>query len=148
MRSLFLAALYVVVVPGLVRGVTPTGAELDERRRWVSSAFEGITEKFDQNDRPHLTVLENHDVVQKNARGSKPLRLGQDSYTSGLYCHASSKVVLRDLPAPAKRFTATIGVVRSTETVTRSPLSSSNDSSGICNCGAEFAVMAVSQIEG
>src|SRR5436189_79720 len=89
-------------------------AEIDKqnlRQRWVASAFDGAAEKdFDQNDRPSLGVVENHDPVQRNARAGKPLKLGDKQYTSGLFCHANSKVVLRNLPAPVMRFAALAGV--------------------------------------
>jgi alpha-galactosidase len=54
-------------------------------------------------------VLANHGPVQKNARGEKPLRIGEQDYSRGLYCHAFSKIIVR-LPGPGERFTAAVGV--------------------------------------
>ena len=43
-------------------------------------------------------------------RAGKPLNLNSKQYTSGLYCHANSHVVLRGLPAANVRFSAIAGV--------------------------------------
>ncbi len=86
--------------------VTPQ--ELDEAARWSGARFEGIAEPA-ATPTPGLVVLANHDPVQKNARGGRPMRLGTASYTRGLYCHATSKVMVH-LPGPGDRFMAVAGV--------------------------------------
>src|SRR4051812_44432375 len=87
---------------GVVRGPL----EMAEARRWTAAKFEGRAEKIE--DEPGLLVLENHGPVQVNARGGEPLRIGAKQYTKGLYCHASSKIVVR-LKKPGKLFTSEIG---------------------------------------
>jgi len=57
----------------------------------------------------YLEVLANHDPVIRNARGPRPLTLGQIPYTRGLYCHANSRVVVH-LPGAGRAFTALAGV--------------------------------------
>jgi alpha-galactosidase len=54
--------------------------------------------------------------VQVNNRGGRPLRIGAKPYTAGLYCHASSRVVVR-LPAAGKSLQATVGVDSNEQTV-------------------------------
>jgi len=58
---------------------------------------------------PGVDVLANHDPVLQNLRDGRPLKIGDRSFTRGLYCHANSKVVVR-LPGPGKRFTAAVGL--------------------------------------
>ncbi len=76
-------------------------------RRWAAAKFEGRADTEDLG--PGYVVLANHDPVQRNARGGRPLNLAGKSFTRGLYCHAQSRVVVR-LPGPAKTFHAIIGV--------------------------------------
>lgn len=64
---------------------------------------------------PGLIVLANHDPVQKNSRGGKPMKIGKTEYVRGLYCHAVSKIVVR-LPSPGKTFTAVVGVDSNNQT--------------------------------
>ena len=89
------------------RAVTVTPDELAEARRWTAARFEGVVPG--QPAEPALVVRANHDPVQKNARGGKPMRLVDRQFTRGLFCHAPSKIVVR-LPAPGTTFTAIIGV--------------------------------------
>ncbi|MHB1038489.1 MAG: NPCBM/NEW2 domain-containing protein [Pirellulales bacterium] len=56
-----------------------------------------------------LLVLANHDPVWRNGRGPKPMKMGRTEYVRGLYCHATSKVVVH-LPSPGKEFSALVGV--------------------------------------
>jgi alpha-galactosidase len=89
------------------RAVTVTPDELAEARRWTAARFEGVVP--DQPAEPALVVRANHDPVQKNARGGKPMRLVDRQFTRGLFCHAPSKILVR-LPAPGRTFTALVGV--------------------------------------
>src|SRR4051794_15823347 len=74
-------------------GIVTGPLEMAEGRRWAAAKFEGRAEKIE--DEPGLLVLENHGPVQPNARGGEPLRIGDKQYARGLYCHASSKIVVR-----------------------------------------------------
>ena len=56
-----------------------------------------------------LEVLANNDPVHLNAKAGKPMKIGAQEFTRGLYCHAVSRVVVR-LPGPGKTFTAIVGV--------------------------------------
>jgi hypothetical protein len=81
--------------------------ELAEARQWAAAKFEGVVQP--PAVEPALVVLANHDPVQKNARAGKPMRIVDQEYTRGLYCHAYSQVMVR-LPGPGQRFTAIVGV--------------------------------------
>jgi alpha-galactosidase len=81
--------------------------EMNDAHRWAAARFQGVVEPVKVE--PGLLVLANNDPVQKNARAGKPMRIADRQYTRGLYCHATSKIVVR-LPGPAKEFTATAGV--------------------------------------
>ena len=74
---------------------------------WCDSVFAGKTATVAES--PHLVVDANHDPVQRNTRGGKPLKLKSAEFTRGLYCHAVSKVRVRGLKAMAK-LEAVIGV--------------------------------------
>ena len=102
----------------------PTQAEMRTKRQWVDrrllecrfapaeaapAAPLGVTSALG------LTVLANNDPVIRNGRGGRPLRLGDTSYTRGLYCHAVSKVVVR-LPGPGKTFSAVVGLDHNDDT--------------------------------
>ena len=56
-----------------------------------------------------LVVLSNYGPVQKNGRDGQPLRIGNQTFTRGLYCHAISKILVR-LPGAGQSFTATVGI--------------------------------------
>ncbi|MCC6487489.1 MAG: NPCBM/NEW2 domain-containing protein [Candidatus Hydrogenedentes bacterium] len=98
---LFLAALSAVELPDV------TGAEMEELRLWTSAKFEGTA--LTPPARPGIEVWYNHGPVQANARGGKPMHLGETAYNRGLYCHAPSKLTVR-LSKPGVRFEARAGV--------------------------------------
>ena len=89
------------------RATVPTAGEMSEARRWAAAKFEGVPDTSEPA--AGLYVLANHDPVQANSRGNRPLRIGEQQYTRGLYCHAVSKIVVW-LPGAGKTFTATAGV--------------------------------------
>ncbi|MBP8132143.1 MAG: alpha-galactosidase [Candidatus Hydrogenedentes bacterium] len=103
MLSVLLASLAL----DFVAGVSPTPAELAEARQWTAAKFEGVSET--PAPEAWLEVIENHGSVQPNARGGKPLRLGDRESRTGLYCHAPSAIIVR-LPSPGARFEALAGV--------------------------------------
>ncbi len=84
-----------------------TQSEMAEARRWTAAKFGGVqaAAAFESG----LVVLANHGVVQRNARGGRPMHILDQEYTRGLYCHAPSKIIVR-LPGPGARFTALAGV--------------------------------------
>ena len=106
LRDPFILSL-LVTIAARGAGVVVTPAELAEARRWSAAKFEGVPAAAAAE--PALVVLANHGPVQKNARGDRPLHLGEKEYPRGLYCHAPSKLIVR-LPGPGARFTAIAGV--------------------------------------
>ncbi len=99
----------VLLLAGMRGGMSqaPRAEDLAECRSWVAAKFEGVVPT--RPIAPGLVVLANHGVVQKNARGGRPMKIVDKQYTRGLYCHAVSKVVVR-LPSPGKCFSAVAGV--------------------------------------
>ncbi len=73
--------------------VAPTEFELGEAARWAAAKFEAVADTAKPS--PGLYVLANNDPVQLNARAGKPMRIADQSYSRGLYCHAMSKVIVR-----------------------------------------------------
>ncbi len=105
-RLLLLASLF-FLRPCLASAPAPTESEQMDAARWATAKFRAEAESSQPG--PGLYVLANHDPVQLNARAGKPLRLAGRTYSRGLYCHATSKVVVR-LPAKGAEFTAVVGV--------------------------------------
>ncbi len=64
---------------------------------------------------PGLDVYANNDPVILKARGKSPLKIGDRTFSHGLYCHAVSKVVVH-LPSPGKRFSARAGLDHNEDT--------------------------------
>ncbi len=87
--------------------VAPTEFELDEAARWAAAKFKAVAHAA--RPAPGLYVLANNDPVQLNARAGKALRIAGDPYRRGLYCHASSRLVVR-LPGRGAEFNAVAGV--------------------------------------
>ncbi len=102
--------------------VTP--AEMQSKDQWVKthlleSEFTALGAQPSQapvTPEPGLDVYANNDPVIPNSRGGQPLRIGEKTYSRGLYCHAVSKVVAT-LPGPGKRFTAEVGLDRNDDTL-------------------------------
>ena len=83
------------------------GDELAETRRWVAAKLQGQS-KWELPG-SGLTVVANYGTVQKNGRGDGPLRIDDETFERGFYCHAASKILVR-LPSPGKTFLARVGV--------------------------------------
>ena len=64
---------------------------------------------------PGLDVYANHDPVIQNGRGDKPMKIGDQEYARGLYCHAISQVAVQ-LPGPGRSFTAVVGLDHNEDT--------------------------------
>jgi len=88
-------------------GPAMTPGEQAQAAEWAAAKFEGVVAK--ETTPVGLVVLANNDPVQLNARAGRPMKIGHQQYTRGLYCHAVSKVVVR-LPEPGRSFSAIIGV--------------------------------------
>ena len=84
-----------------------TPAEQAQAAEWVAAKFQGAITNL--TPPAGLIVLANHDPVQFNVRGGRPLKIVNTQYTGGLYCHAVSKVAVR-LPGPGKTLSAIVGV--------------------------------------
>jgi alpha-galactosidase len=102
---LIAAALLLMAFPA--RAVTPSADELATARQWTEAAF-GESSALTW-PAPGLEVQANHDPVLKNNRFGKPLKIGEQVFERGLFCHAPSRILVR-LPGPGKMFRATIGV--------------------------------------
>ena len=64
---------------------------------------------------PGLDVYANNDPVILRSRGNSPLKIGERTFSRGLYCHAVSKVVVH-LPGSGKRFSALAGLDHNEDT--------------------------------
>ncbi|MHB8971842.1 MAG: NPCBM/NEW2 domain-containing protein [Pirellulaceae bacterium] len=110
----------VVIFMALCLSASPCGAgvatsdEMLDARRWVAAKFEGLQEA--PSLETGVIVRANNDPVQKNRRATKPLKIVDVEYTSGLYCHAVSDVLVR-LPESAETFSAVIGVDSNSQTM-------------------------------
>jgi alpha-galactosidase len=98
----------------LAFGAEVNNEEIGRRDKWVKEHFAAVREvstpsKLSEGPKVGLVVIVNHDPVQKNSRANNPLKLGEVEYTRGLYCHATSKVVVL-LPSAGATFTSVIGV--------------------------------------
>lgn len=87
--------------------------EMARARAWSMAKFEGTQPAVAA--RAELQVVENHDPVQRNGRAGRPLAIAGQTFTHGLYCHATSKVVVR-LAGQGKSFMAKTGVDSNSDT--------------------------------
>ena len=106
-RSIALLGACLLQIASLHGAVSVRPEELNQSRVWAAAHFEGV--QVTNSDEPGLLVLANNDPVQKNSRSGRPMRLGDQSHTRGLFCHAFSKIVVR-LPGPGATFTAIVGI--------------------------------------
>lgn len=95
--------------------VKPTDDEIDLAKKWTAEHFvkpdksSAAVKEPEKKIERGLLVLANNDPVQKNSRNGEPLKILDEVYTRGLYCHAVSKVIVR-LPGKAKTFSSIIGL--------------------------------------
>ena len=108
-----LAGLGILIAGQGVRAMTPSPDSMAEARRFAAALFEGIAAPAPN---PGIEVATNYDMVQKDGRFGKPLKLAGATYSKGLFCHAPSRIIVR-LPGPGKRFDALIGVDSNDQTV-------------------------------
>ena len=102
--------LYVVLFLGccpLLYATQPSAEEMHEQDRWVSAKFEGkgVTEVVQSG----LVVVANYEYVHQNGRFEKPFNISGKKYTKGLFCHATSELIVK-LPSAGKAFHAIVGV--------------------------------------
>ncbi len=94
---------------------TPTPEELALARRWAGEhlrpvrAAPAALPQAAEREPAGLVVLANYGPVQVNGRDGQPLRIGDQTFTRGLYCHAISKILVR-LPGAGQSLTATVGI--------------------------------------
>jgi len=102
---------------GRVQGIAPTPEEFSELRAWSEAKFSGQAES--RKATPGVLVLEQHAPrpfqKNKNSLSGQPLKLGQQEYAHGLFCHAPSRVVV-SLAGPGKTLSAIAGVDSNPET--------------------------------
>ncbi|MCX7428651.1 MAG: alpha-galactosidase [Planctomycetia bacterium] len=108
-QLMFAAVLCGMTVSRSVQAVQPTADEMDAARRWVGAKFDNTPDDRQPPVQPGLVVVVNYDPVQKNARAGKPMNVAGKQFTRGLYCHATSKLIVR-LPSPGKSLSAVVGV--------------------------------------
>jgi len=101
-----LATLFPLLI-ARAQSTMPSPAEIADAHRWAAAKFGGVAQT--RPVEPALLVLANHDAVQKNSRNGKPMRIVDQSYTRGLFCHAFSKIIVR-LPSPGGSFSAIVSV--------------------------------------
>ena len=76
----------------------------------VPEDFSPIAVDLTANADHGIEVVRNHEEVLRNTGAfSGPIRIGEVTFSRGLYCHAESELVVR-LPGPARTFFATIGI--------------------------------------
>ncbi len=63
--------------------IKPSSDEMNLLRQWTNAKFDGVSVEVDQPS--GLVVLANNDPVQLNARAGRPLRIGEQEFTRGLY---------------------------------------------------------------
>lgn len=103
-----------LALPAIAAGVKPTRDEFALVDKWVAEHFApakptAVAGTTTKPSSAGLTVVYNHGDVHRNARGAEPLKIGDVTYTTGLYRHAPSKVVV-SLPSPARTLSARVGV--------------------------------------
>jgi alpha-galactosidase len=107
-------ALVLTTVSG-ARAAAPTQEELALARRWAAVHLQPVRALPDavpraaERELAGLVVLANYGPVQLNGRDGQPLRIGDQTFARGLYCHAISKILVR-LPGAGQAFTATVGI--------------------------------------
>ncbi|MEO6434810.1 MAG: alpha-galactosidase [Tepidisphaeraceae bacterium] len=111
-----IVALAVLVSASAARAAfdpnAPTADEKTRQHQWTTERFDKDGPPVQGSARPAiagLEVLANNDAVQKNARNGKPMKIGEVQYARGLYCHASSHIVVH-LPGRGAKFVAAVGV--------------------------------------
>ena len=99
--------LVAIMVTRFVCAVGPTPVEMDDARQWGAAKFGGVVQQSEKG--VGIEVVANNGPLQANRRGGKPMHLGTQTFTRGLYAHAPSRLAVR-LAQPGQRFDALVGV--------------------------------------
>ena len=109
-KNLSLIAVSIILITSTqmaLADITPTQSEFAMRDTWLANTF-GIKELV-KDPNAGLFVLKNYVTLQQNARFGKPFKIGRNNYYRGLFCHASSEIIVR-LPSAGKTFNSMVGV--------------------------------------
>ena len=106
-RITLLTLILFLLSSTVIYAVSPLPEEMSERDQWIGAKFQGTQPEIPEQ--PGLIVMANYGQVQLNTRDGQPLRIANQQFKRGLYCHANSMVVVR-LPGPAKTFSAKVGI--------------------------------------
>jgi alpha-galactosidase len=87
--------------------VTPSPEEIAEVQRFVTSKFEGRPQS--RSDVGYLLPKLKSGHLEKNGRENHPLIISGQTFKTGIHCPSTGSITVH-LPAPAKRFTASVGV--------------------------------------
>jgi len=93
--------------------VKPTQTELKTAKQWTAEHFQQLKDTSAPSAKlpepeAGIIVISNNDPVQKNSKAGTPLKVGEQIFQRGLFCHAFSRVIIR-LPAAGSTFTALAG---------------------------------------
>lgn len=93
--------------------VTIDAKELAASREWAASGFmrvpiaSGVQQPTSAQS--GLVVLANYSRVQQNSRDGNPLKIADQTYEHGLFCHAVSRILIR-LPSAGAHFSSIVGI--------------------------------------
>ena len=87
----------------------PTQADMMRKQEWVAAKFDRVLTPVVIDTGTGIEVVKNYEVVRKNYGLGGPLRVGDMTFSKGLFTHAESELVIH-LPGPAKAFLATVGI--------------------------------------
>jgi alpha-galactosidase len=104
---LFICLGVVLVGTSLLCAVSPTAAEFGERDIWVAAKFLGTQKEPEVES--GLVVLANFNPVLRNQHLGQPLKIKDQKFERGLFCHAPSKILVR-LPSAGKTFSSMAGI--------------------------------------
>jgi alpha-galactosidase len=110
----FPVVILMALVSCTAHAVTPSADEMREKQDWVSAKLLGVAPTAPADG--CMIVRANNDVVQKDGRQGRPLRIGRQECRQGLFTHAVSEITVR-LPGPGAKFEATVGVDTNEQTI-------------------------------
>ena len=87
----------------------PAQTDMIRKKEWVSAKFDQVLTPLAIDPDTGIEIVRNYEVVRRNYGLGGPLRIGDATYSRGLFCHAESELIIR-LPGPAKTFLAVIGI--------------------------------------
>jgi hypothetical protein len=117
-----LASVSLIVAAGLVLGAAhgraaqPAAEEMAMRDRWVAEQFPASPTGpriADAPTRPiaaRLMVWTSFDLVYCNTIPGRPLRIAEQTFEHGIYCHAPTRIQVL-LPGPGQSLSAKVGIL-------------------------------------